>query len=140
MVDDLISLYREVIAEYATGRELQDLAAEEGAVAAYLQWLGLRLKERDLLQAERDLLQAELATSQQTMQHYLTQLEQKEEIILTRDQGIAWLRGELEEREKIILARDEAIAWLEGELANKNKSPLKRLAHSLRGRLHKTSP
>ncbi|HVG46088.1 MAG TPA: glycosyltransferase family 4 protein [Longimicrobium sp.] len=50
LVDALVALYREVIAEHRAG-PADDLAAEQRAAAAYLQWLAPRLYERDLLRA-----------------------------------------------------------------------------------------
>jgi glycosyltransferase involved in cell wall biosynthesis len=50
LVDELVALYRAVIAEHRAGPP-DDLAAEQRAAAAYLQWLAPRLHERDLLRA-----------------------------------------------------------------------------------------
>ena len=50
LVDELVALYREVIAEHRAG-PADDPAAEQRAAAAYLQWLAPRLHERDLLRA-----------------------------------------------------------------------------------------
>jgi len=48
LVDELVALYREVIAEHRAGPP-DDPAAESRAAAAYLQWLAPRLHERDML-------------------------------------------------------------------------------------------
>jgi hypothetical protein len=50
LVDELVALYREVVAEHRAGPPA-DPAAEQRAAAAYLQWLAPRLHERDLLRA-----------------------------------------------------------------------------------------
>ncbi|HEV7588089.1 MAG TPA: glycosyltransferase [Longimicrobium sp.] len=50
LVDELVALYREVVAEHRAG-PADDPAAEQRAAAAYLQWLAPRLHERDLLRA-----------------------------------------------------------------------------------------
>ncbi len=54
-VDELISLYREVIAEYRS-RAADDPLDEERAAAAYLRRLGDRLKEREELLRQVDQL------------------------------------------------------------------------------------
>jgi len=48
LVDELVALYRAVIAEHRAGPP-DDPAEEQRAAAAYLQWLGPRLHEGDLL-------------------------------------------------------------------------------------------
>ncbi|HEX8245085.1 MAG TPA: glycosyltransferase, partial [Longimicrobium sp.] len=48
LADELVALYREVVAEHRAGAP-DDLAEESRAAAAYLQWLAPRLHERDLL-------------------------------------------------------------------------------------------
>lgn len=50
LVDELVDLYRAVIAEHRAG-PADDLAAEQRAAAAYVQSLAPRLHERDLLRA-----------------------------------------------------------------------------------------
>ena len=50
LVDELVDLYRAVIAEHRAG-PADDPAEEQRAAAAYLQWLAPRLHERDLLRA-----------------------------------------------------------------------------------------
>lgn len=57
VTDELLSLYGEVIEEYATGGS--DWAAESREAARYLRWLARRLKENDRLQGERDWIEAE---------------------------------------------------------------------------------
>lgn len=57
VIDELLSLYEEVIAEHALGRS--DWAAESREAAEYLRWLSSRLKENDRLQGERDWIEAE---------------------------------------------------------------------------------
>jgi glycosyltransferase involved in cell wall biosynthesis len=55
VVDEIIALYQEVLAEQA-GRGESDAYAEQRAVGAYLRWLSSLLKERDRLQTKRDPL------------------------------------------------------------------------------------
>ncbi|HXU35999.1 MAG TPA: glycosyltransferase [Blastocatellia bacterium] len=57
VIDELLSLYGEVIEEHATGGS--DWAAESREAAHYLRWLARRLKENDRLQGERDWIEAE---------------------------------------------------------------------------------
>lgn len=57
VIDELLSLYEEVIQEHAAGGS--DWAAESRRTADYVRWLAQRLKENDRLQGERDWIEAE---------------------------------------------------------------------------------
>jgi len=57
VIDELVSLYENVIEEHATGRS--DWAAESREAAGYLRWLARRLKENARLEGERDWIEAE---------------------------------------------------------------------------------
>lgn len=88
VVDELISLYREVIAEHQRAGET-DRLIEERETAAYLRWLSPRVAAS----AEQ---QQQAVSLGQALEKARASVEEQERIIAQRDDGIIWLRHELE--------------------------------------------
>lgn len=123
VIDELTSLYEQVIAEHAaTGKS--DWAAESRAAAEYLRWLAPRLKENDRLKGERDWIKAE----HNTLHSRFTAGEREAEVLKS---GHEKETARLDEQ--VLESRKKALQ-LAGELATKS-TDLAKITNTLGWRL-----
>ena len=100
VVDQIVSLYHEVIAEHHAADET-DRLDEARETAAYLRWLNRQLASGASHQHD------ETAALRQALEESRTIVEEKEMVLAQRDEGIAWLREELTRSQTARLAQKE---------------------------------
>lgn len=94
VIDELLSLYEQVIAEHATGGS--NWGGESREAAEYLRWLARRLKENDRLEGERDWIEAEY----NKLQSQFAARERETEILKSSHEiGMTRLQGERDSME-----------------------------------------
>jgi len=136
-VEELLSVYRQVIAEYQDLPEY-DVITEERAAAAYLRILAPRLKERD--QATQSL-ESQLIEMKHTLQGYSSEIQENERIRLAQEEAIASLQdqvaGALSRSELLarqLAKKEQEVQTLFAELATRN-AQLERITNSLGWRM-----
>ena len=129
VIDELLSLYDEVIAEHAA-IGVSDWVAECRAAGEYVRWLAPRLKENDRLQGQRDWIEAEhnalqsrLAERERETEglkswHALETARLEEQVIDCREKALELATENARLEEQLSDSRQKSLD-LAGELATK---------------------
>ena len=136
-LDNLISIYHEVVAEYRSTR-LDDPRSELHAAAAYLRMLAPRLKERDDVSLH---LSKVVAARDEALAHMEAKLSERDHAIalgdaasFAKDQDAAIKDATIAANDQVLAARDAALAAKEAELAAA-KTDLAKVTNSLAWRV-----